>query len=148
MTYQTVGKGSALCSASASFYQKNNAFYNYPQPGDQVFFYSNGAINHTGLVESINGSEENWSSFTTIEGNTNDQVDRHTYKRGDSRIAGFGRPKWSLVISNVNTPTNQTDESSSTNTSQNIVEKYHDYIYNVKVNLLKEGDSGAQVLSL
>ena len=78
MTYQTVGSGSALCSASASYYEKNNAFYNYPQPGDQVFFYNNGAINHTGLVESVVGSGANWTSFTTIEGNSSDQDARRT----------------------------------------------------------------------
>jgi len=72
MTYQTVGSGSALCSASASYYEKNNAFYSYPQPGDQVFFYSGGAINHTGLVENVIGSGANWTSFTAIEGNSSD----------------------------------------------------------------------------
>lgn len=97
MTYQSIGRGSALCSASMSYYRNNNALFNYPQSGDQVFFYYNGAVNHTGIVESVNGSGENWSSFTTIEGNTSDQVARRTYIRGNGSIAGFGRPKWSLV---------------------------------------------------
>ena len=97
MTYQSVGRGSALCSASMSYYRNNGALYNYPQPGDQVFFYYDGAVNHTGIVETVNGSESNWTSFTTIEGNASDQVARRTYSRGNGSIAGFGRPKWSLV---------------------------------------------------
>lgn len=101
MTYQTVGRGSALCSASASYYRNNNAFYNYPQPGDQAFFYYDGDINHTGIVESVVGEGENWTSFTTIEGNSGDQVARRTYNRGNNSIAGFGRPKWSLVTNNT-----------------------------------------------
>lgn len=97
MTYQTLGRGSALCSASMQYYKNNGAFYTWPQPGDQVFFYYSGAVNHTGIVESVNGSGENWTGITTIEGNANDQVLRCAYQRGSSIIAGFGRPKWSLV---------------------------------------------------
>lgn len=97
MTYQTLGSGSALCSASASFYKTHNAFFNYPEVGDQVFFYVSGGINHTGIVETVSGSGSKWTSITTIEGNSSDSVARRTYSRGNSTIAGFGRPKWSIV---------------------------------------------------
>lgn len=146
MTYQTVGSGSALCSASASYYEKNNAFYNYPQPGDQVFFYSGGAINHTGLVESVTGSGTNWTSFTTIEGNSSDQVARRTYNRGDNKVAGFGRPKWSLVAQGgtiQSTPAQQ-----QITTAQKAQQKYQSHTYNIKINLLKKGDYGPQVNSM
>lgn len=99
MTYQTVGRGSALCSTSAAYYRNNGAFYDYPEVGDQIFFYYGGAINHTGIVESVQGSGSNWTSLTTIEGNSSDKVSRNTYYRGNGSIAGFGRPKWSVVTS-------------------------------------------------
>lgn len=146
MTYQTVGSGSALCSASASYYEKNNAFYNYPQPGDQVFFYSSGNINHTGLVESVTGSGANWIGFTTIEGNSSDQVARRTYNRGDNKIAGFGRPKWSLVAQGgiiQTTPVQQ-----QVITIQKAPRKYQPHTYDIKINLLKKGDYGPQVNSM
>ena len=100
LTYQTHG-GSALCSTSAQYYKNNGAFFSYPQPGDQAFFYNGGGINHTGIVETVNGSNQNWTSFTCIEGNTSDQVARRTYARGSSAVAGFGRPKWSVVTSDA-----------------------------------------------
>jgi len=49
-------------------------------------------VNHTGIVEKVEGGV-----VTTIEGNTSDQVARRTYQLGSSQIAGYGRPKWSLV---------------------------------------------------
>lgn len=97
MTYQTLGSGSALCSTSASFYKAHNAFFNYPEVGDQVFFYVSGGINHTGIVEKVSGSGSNWISITTIEGNSSDSVARRTYSKGNRTVAGFGRPKWSVV---------------------------------------------------
>ena len=122
MTYQTIGNGSALCSASAAFYRNNGAYYNYPEPGDQVFFQYSGDIGHTGIVESVNGSGANWTSIVTIEGNTSDQVARRYYNRGDSSIHGFGRPKWSVVTGKeysqstsnpIIIPTNPTNSTSS-----------------------------------
>lgn len=96
MTYQTAG-GSALCRTSAQYFKDNGAFSSTPQMGDQVFFYSGGAINHTGLVERVNTSAGTWSSFVAIEGNSSDSVARRTYNRGNSAVAGFGHPKWSVV---------------------------------------------------
>ena len=157
ITYQTVGQGSALCSASMSYYQVNGAFYKYPQICDQVFFQNGGQIGHTGLVESVEGEGENWTSFTTIEGNTSDSVARRVYKRGDSKVAGFGRPKWSLVTGNstsTNTSTSSTPTQKPTITpissifNSPIIKKYHSFTYNVKINLLKENDSGPQVSSV
>lgn len=92
LTYQTVGSGSALCSTSASYYQAAGAYTHSPKAGDQVFFYVSGGINHTGIVEKVEGN-----IVTTIEGNSSDQVARRTYQLDSSQIAGYGRPKWSLV---------------------------------------------------
>lgn len=107
LTYQTSG-GSALCRTSAQYYKNNNAWFNYPEVADQIFFYYGGDINHTGIVETINGEGANWTSITTIEGNSADMVARRTYRRGDSTIAGFGRPNWKVVATESSTPTSST----------------------------------------
>ena len=119
MTYQTVGRGSALCKTSASYYKNNSAFYSYPEVGDQIFFYYGGDINHTGIVETVVGSGKNWTSLTTIEGNSADQVARRTYNKGNTAIAGFGRPKWSVVTTSTTTePTAPTSHSTTTHSFQ------------------------------
>lgn len=154
MTYQTVGSGSALCSASLNFYRNHGAYYDYPEVGDQIFFQNNGQISHTGIVETVNGSGINWISLTTIEGNSSDQVAKRTYYKGNNYIAGFGRPKWSLVTNenNSTTPIQNNPISNIINSTSsfisNIQKQYHSHIYNVKINLLKENDYGPQVASL
>jgi len=92
MTYQFKGCCGAACGASADYYRQNGAYYDYPQIGDQIFFYSGGCIGHTGIVESVNGS-----TVVTIEGNYSDSVCRNNYPIGNSNIAGYGRPNWRLA---------------------------------------------------
>lgn len=103
MTYQVIGNGSALCRASAQFYKDHNAWFSSPRAGDQVFFYSGGAINHTGIVEKVTGG-----IVYTIEGNSSDMVARRSYRLGDPYIAGFGRPDWSVVADGVDDDTVET----------------------------------------
>lgn len=105
MTYQQIGKGSALCSASAQFFKNNGAWYTTPEDGDVVFFYVSGGINHQGIVVAVSGT-----TITTVEGNSSDKVSKRTYNIGDSSIAGYGRPKWSLVSSAEPQNTSQTSE--------------------------------------
>lgn len=91
LTYQPKGGFSALCSASANYYKANNAWFSTPAVGDQVFFNVSGGINHTGIVIGVTGGV-----VTTVEGNSSDAVRRNTYNLGNSYIAGFGRPNWSV----------------------------------------------------
>jgi len=84
--------GSAACANQAGYYKKNGAFFQSPEIGDQVFFYSNYAINHTGIVVEVNGG-----SIRTVEGNYSDKVSLCSYAAGNPVIAGYGRPKWSLA---------------------------------------------------
>lgn len=117
LTYQPIGSFSALCSASARFYKNNGAWYTTPEVGDQVFFYSGGDINHTGLVETVSGGY-----FTTIEGNSSDMVARRNYYIGNSYVAGFGRPNWSVVLasnSNNNSSSNNNQSSNSNSNNNN-----------------------------
>ena len=100
MTYQPIGKGSAACRYSAQFFKDNNAFfYRNPQVGDIIFFISAGAINHQGIVTGVSGL-----SVTSVEGNSSDQVSRRVRAINDASIAGYGRPKWSVVANSSETP--------------------------------------------
>lgn len=93
MTFQPIGKGSALCRTSAQYYKNNAAWFASPQPGDQIFFFDGaGVINHTGVVERISGGVVH-----TIEGNRSDEVECGAYSAGSPVIAGYGRPKWAVV---------------------------------------------------
>ena len=92
---QPSGSAGAGCAFSLSYYQQHGQYHQRPEPGDQIFFtYAQGEISHTGIVEKVDGG-----TVTTIEGNTSDSVGRRSYSLGDSRIAGYGRPDWSLVSS-------------------------------------------------
>ena len=91
LTYQPVGNFSALCSKSADYYKAQRAWYGTPEVGDQVFFYSNGGINHTGIVVAVSGGV-----VQTVEGNSSDMVRRNAYAVGSAIIAGYGRPRWDI----------------------------------------------------
>lgn len=104
MTYQpTSGGYGASCTQSAQYYKKNNAFYtSNPLPGDQVFFTNKtGQICHTGLVVKVDSNK-----IYTIEGNTSSDagvidnggsVNDKNYPINYNRIAGYGRPNYSLA---------------------------------------------------
>lgn len=109
MIYQPVGSGSALCRASAQFFRDHGAFVRSPEPGDIIFFYSGGDINHQGIVTRVTGG-----TVSTVEGNSSDAVSARNYRIGDSNIAGYGRPNWSLAANSpVSHPTVKPDTASS-----------------------------------
>ena len=87
--------GSAACKNAADYYKANNAFVRQPQLGDQAFFYSNGGINHTGIVVVVDNS-----AFYSVEGNYTDKVSLVRHNVYGSDVAGFGRPNWKLVQEN------------------------------------------------
>lgn len=91
MTYQ-YPNGSAACKISANYYKQHGAFYTEPEIGDQVFFYYDNDINHTGVVIDIYDG-----IIETIEGNSSDRVKKNMYSCCNPIIAGYGRPNWSLV---------------------------------------------------
>lgn len=91
MTYQRPS-GYAACSLSADAYRRNGAFYQKPEIGDQIFFYYGNGINHTGIVVAVNGND-----IQCVEGNYSDGVGLTRYQLGNSIIAGFGRPNWTVV---------------------------------------------------
>nr|DAH21722.1 MAG TPA: endolysin [Caudoviricetes sp.] len=103
MLYLPVNSLAAGCDFALDYYKKNGAFYTTPKAGDQIFFYgSKGGIAHTGLVEKVTSS-----TVYTIEGNTSTSagviangggVCRKSYDIGYSRIVGYGRPNYDVVV--------------------------------------------------
>ena len=77
----------AACVYSAQYFRQQGRYDRNPKPGDQVFFLVNGSIGHTGIVVKVTGS-----SVTVVEGNSSDRVQKLSYARSDSRIAGYGHP--------------------------------------------------------
>ena len=93
----------AGCSSARSYFNKQGHLFDDPEPGDQVFFWSSdmSKISHTGLVVGVDDGR-----VYTIEGNTSDgtsvvanggAVCRKSYPLEYKRIAGYGRPDWSVV---------------------------------------------------
>lgn len=87
----------AGCTQKVQYYKQAGRWYPHKvkgcpaQSGDEIFFQkSNGVIYHTGAVVD-------WDSkgLYVVEGNTNGgKVAQKFYAYSDSKIAGFGRPKW------------------------------------------------------
>ena len=76
---------------SAGYYKAQGRYDSTPKPGDQIFFQRYGNICHTGIVEDVKDG-----IVYTIEGNSSNQVERRSYKIGDSYIAGYGHPKYDV----------------------------------------------------
>lgn len=102
----------ASCAVGKSWFESKGLFKykgSYtPKRGDIIFFLSNGA-SHTGIVEKVSGSK-----VYTVEGNTSDSVARRSYDLTNSRITGYGTPKYtnlnSFSNSNSNNKTNKSEE--------------------------------------
>ena len=73
---------------SVNLYKKAGRWTTKPGRGYQIFFGGDG---HTGWVESVD------SKIHTIEGNKGDEVRRCSYSLNDSRIIGYGMPRYDLI---------------------------------------------------
>lgn len=93
----------AGCGSARGYFNSHGQLYNDPEPGDQIFFWKSdiSEVGHTGLVVEVTDT-----TVYTIEGNTTDgnqvianggAVCRKSYARSYNRIAGYGRPDWSLL---------------------------------------------------
>lgn len=108
---QPYGGAGAGCTYSMSYYKNKGQFHKTnPRPGDQIFFTNDGGktSNHTGLVVKVSGGK-----VYTIEGNTSSApgvvdnggcVRDKSYSLTYSKIAGYGRPDWSLVPPDPDSP--------------------------------------------
>ena len=87
---------------SAGYYKNNKEWHKNPRVGDQIFFTdSKGGICHTGIVYAVDKS-----NVYTIEGNTSSTsgvvanggcVAKKKYTLAYNRIAGYGRPNYSIA---------------------------------------------------
>ena len=99
MTNQPSKGCGAGCDFSASYYRAMNQWSGDPSLGAQIFFGSRGDEYHTGMVVGYDSAH-----VYTVEGNTGyssgysgGAVLERSYSRGDSRITGYGVPRWSMV---------------------------------------------------
>lgn len=122
---------------SARYFQSAGRFYAYPHKGDQIFFRTNkGEICHTGLVVGVADGK-----VYTIEGNTQNMVARRTYSMNDWSIAGYGRPRWSLVADvPVQEPATKPSTKPTTKPKTGVV--------NVETKELSKGSKGQAVKSM
>jgi peptidoglycan hydrolase-like protein with peptidoglycan-binding domain len=105
----------AGCVYSANYYKAANRWFTTPQAGDQAFFFVSGSINHTGMVVDVSGNK-----VSIVEGNYSDSVVRNTYTIGDSKIAGYGRPKFELLS---DTSAVSSTAAQTTQTTKTVIEK-------------------------
>ena len=100
---------------SATYYKQNGEWYKSPQIGDQIFFNnSKGGICHTGIVCDISKGyvytiEGNTSSTEGVEANGG-AVAKKRYALTYGRIAGYGRPNYSLISSEEDLSMSQYNE--------------------------------------
>lgn len=141
MTYQPIGAGSAACRFSAQFFKNNGAWYQLPEVGDVIFFFYDGDINHQGIVVKVESG-----IVKTVEGNSSDMVARRSYAIGSAQIAGYGRPKWS-VVEDAEDKTPETP-APAPGEPEKPTYSYFPYVYAVRVNLLKKGSYGPQVMHM
>lgn len=88
----------AYTPTSANYFKKAKQWYDYPEPGDIIFFKNSERINHTGIVTAVTKSK-----VYTVEGNTSSGAEvvengggvfDKCYLLSNSRIAGYGRPNY------------------------------------------------------
>ena len=83
----TLGAG---CTFSAQYYRNAGRYSTTPRVGDQAFFKN---YAHTGIVTAVTAD-----TVSTIEGNSDNRVKRHTYKRTSGTIIGYGHPKYEAEL--------------------------------------------------
>lgn len=115
--------------SSAQLYKNKGAWGNTPKIGAQIFFKNSTRINHTGLVYDFDTRY-----VYTVEGNTSGAsgviangggVCKKKYLRTNSKIAGYGYPKYDVEASTTNnTKNNPKVESEKVVTAAGKADKY------------------------
>lgn len=137
MLCQPDASAGAGCSFSALYYRQAGRFYDYPEPGDQIFFtFQAGEVSHTGIVESVG-----FGTLTTIEGNSSDGVNRRTYQQNNGSIYGYGRPKWNLAADVSDSDTGSAEDPAPAPAPQPVGGKD----YRITLRELRNGDTGVPV---
>lgn len=97
-----LGGFSAYTPTSAEYFKRMGRWHTEnPQSCDVIFFKNSKRIHHTGLVDKVAGGR-----VYTVEGNTSSasgvienggEVCYKSYDLNDPKIAGYGRPDYSIV---------------------------------------------------
>ena len=91
----------AGCRYSMEYYQQEKRLFSQPEPGDQIFFQTDGKVCHTGIVTGIKDGQVH-----TVEGNTSSEpgvvanggcVREKCYPLDSPVIAGYGRPDYAMA---------------------------------------------------
>lgn len=100
---------------SINYYKKEKRWTTVPGVGYQIFF---GGAGHTGIVYKVTSTK-----VYTIEGNKSDEVRYCEYYINDSRIIGYGMPRYELLGDTVISDDNSSVKSNTTD-SIHTVEYY------------------------
>ena len=142
---------------SAQLYKNKNAYIKRgsgtPKVGDQIFFRNDQRICHTGLVYKVDST-----TVYTIEGNTSTSsgvvangggVSKKSYSLTNTRIDGYGRPKYdtnntkpSTPSKNIPTLAKPTLRNGSKGTE--VKNLQNDLNYTMKSGLVVDGSFGAK----
>ena len=135
-----LGGFAAYTPTSANYFKKMNRWHtSNPQAGDIVFYKNSTRIYHTGYVYKVSGGK-----IYTIEGNTSNAsgvvangggVAKKSYSVSYIRIAGYGRPDYSIV-------------GGSESTTSSITTKTEAVTVDITLNQLSKGNKGKQVKTL
>lgn len=131
--------GIPLCSLAAQYFKNAGRWATQPQVGAVIFFFVNGGINHTGIVTKVG-----MGAIETVEGNSSDMVARRNYAIGDSRIAGYGIPRWSVVAKNA-TVADQSENPTSSEIPVSDSEIQNNCEATEKLPVLRKGMTGEVV---
>ena len=82
----------AGCRFSYDYYKEKGRVGNEAKIGSQIFFGTGKKPSHTGIVIDVTDT-----SVICVEGNSDDSVKKHTYKKDSSRIFGYGYPRYTEV---------------------------------------------------
>ena len=98
---EMIGGWTAYTPTAAQYYMNMKRWSQTPAVGSQIFFKNEVRINHTGIVYAVDVAK-----VYTIEGNTSSSagvvtnggcVTKKSYLRNNSRIAGYGMPRYELA---------------------------------------------------
>ena len=90
------------CPTGVNQFKAAGRWHKVPEPGDVIFFTNGTRAYHTGIVTEVTSSR-----VKTIEGNTSGAsgviengggVCRKSYALVESKIMGYGRPDWGIVL--------------------------------------------------